>query len=741
MAREMQHIDHYTFEVTGMTCAACAARIEKALLKLEGLNEARVNLAIGRAYVVMDSDQVDREQVRRKVEKLGFGVQEINSVPAANAGAASGVLRFVLSVLLTMPLFWVMLHHSGISGQLHVPELLLNPWIQLALATPVQFIIGLPFYKGALKAVRGGSANMDVLIVLGTSSAYFYSLYHVLSPLFATEQAAHASYHLYFETGAIIITIVLLGKLIEAAARKKSMNALMDLHSMQQVSIQIEREGETLRIAPYEVEAGDSIAIVPGSRIPVDGLIVDGKSSVDESMMTGEAVPVEKQVGDRVVAGTMNQGGRLRVRAERAGMDSSVARLIRLLEDAQSSKPPIQRKADEVADMFVPLLIALASMTFLFWIILIDRGNVGTALERMITVLIVACPCAIGLATPISVLVGSGRAAQKGILFKEGSSLETLHQVTAVLLDKTGTLTQGMPEVTDLHAAATTERRLLALAASAEQHSEHPLGRAVVHAAQSDGARLMPADRFEALPGYGVRAVVDRQEIVIGSWKLMEQTLRHAGSGSASVKPYTAGKLEAAGKTVLYVAADGRLLGLLAIRDAMKRSSKQAIGRLSKLGLEASLVTGDHPRTAHAVAEELGISSVYAEVPPAGKLGIVRELQSKGERVLMVGDGLNDAPALAAADVGMSLSTGSDMSQEAADVSLLGGNLTAIAEAIRMSRRTMSNIRQNLALAIAYNGIAVPFAALGFLEPWMACSAMALSSITVVGNALRLQRM
>ncbi|MBJ6360318.1 heavy metal translocating P-type ATPase [Paenibacillus sp. GCM10012307] len=740
MEKEEHHIDRYTFEVTGMTCAACAARLEKVLLKLNGLEEARVNLATGRAIAVFDAMKADREQVRRKVEQLGYGVREVQPASASYGSGRSGLVRFVLALLLTLPLFGVMLHHSGLSLPWQMPELLLNSWFQLALATPVQLVIGLPFYKGALRAVRSGGANMDVLIVLGTSSAYFYSLFHVLWPLLAHNQGTASPHHLYFETGAIIMTIVLLGKLIEAAARKRSLHALMDLHDMQQGRIQVERRGEKLHIAPYEVEPGDLIAIVPGSRIPVDGQVVEGQSGVDESMMTGEAVPVEKGTGDQVVAGTVNQAGRLSVRAERAGADSSVARLIRLLEDAQSSKPPIQRKADEMADMFVPLLIALALMTFLFWIILIDRGNIGIATERMIAVLIVACPCAIGLATPISVLVGSGRAAQKGILFKEGSSLETLHQVTVVLLDKTGTLTQGTPEVTDLHTVATTERRLLALAASAEQHSEHPLGRTVVHTALLQGLKLLPGEQFEALPGYGVRARVDRQEIVIGSWKLMEQTLRHSGTGAASAKPYTTSRMEAAGKTVLYVAADGRLLGLLGIRDAMKRSSKQAVGQLNKLGLEAALVTGDHPRTAYAVAEELGISGVYAEVPPSGKLHIVRELQQKGERVLMVGDGLNDAPALAAADVGMSLSTGSDISQEAADVSLLGGNLTAIAEAIRLSRRTMSNIRQNLALAIAYNGIAIPFAALGFLEPWMACSAMALSSITVVGNALRLQR-
>lgn len=737
---EMQR-DWHTFAITGMTCGACAARIEKGLLRVEGVQEAHVNLATGRAAVGGERGELRYEQIEQKVRQLGFGVEPVRPLqPIPSLSDRSWAMaRLVMAFLLTLPLLLLMLHHAGLP--LRLPRLLMEPWVQLALATPIQFLIGHSFYKAAWRALRHGGANMDVLIALGTSSAYFYSLYQLL------RQLADPDYQpqLYVETSSIIITIVLLGRWLESSARKRSMSAISKLQELQQSRVEAVRDGRRLSLSLHELSPGDELEVRPGGSIPVDGIVLEGMSSVDEAMMTGEAVPVAKSAGHQVIAGTINQEGRLRIEAVRPGSESSIARLIGLLETAQSSKPPIQRRADELAELFVPLLCALAAVTFLFWIMLIEPGNAAVAMERMISVLIVACPCAIGLATPISVLVGSGRAAQKGVLYKEGRMIEALHRVTTVLLDKTGTVTEGRPVLTGVHvlAAGMNERELLELAAAAERHSEHPLGQAIVRASAAQGGRERPVRSFRAVPGFGVQAVVAGSQVMIGSWRLVREHVvpQQGTEGEGPVQPHVARRLEAEGHTVLYMLIDRRMSAVLAVRDVLRRSAKEGVRELGKLGLSTALITGDHARTAQRIAEELSVGSSYAEASPGGKLDIVRELQRRGERVLMVGDGMNDAPALAAADVGMALASGTDLSKEAADISLLGGNLLAVAEAIRMSRRTMTNIHQNLTFALVYNGLAIPFAAIGWLEPWMACSAMALSSLTVVGNALRLQRM
>lgn len=731
----------HTFTVTGMTCGACATRIEKVLRREEGVEEVHVNLATGRAAVGGSQGELHYGQLEQRVRQLGFGVQPVRP-PLADSSAPSrtaSLTRFWLSLLLTFPLMLLMLHHAVPGFPLSLPPLFMEPWVQLALATPVQFIIGWPFYAAAWRALRHGGANMDVLIVLGTSSAYFYSLYQMIRQLI--DPASEPQ--LYLETSSIIITIVLLGRLLESSVRQRSMSAISRLHQLQQHKVEAERGGRRLSVAHCELLPGDRLEVRPGGSIPVDGIVLEGVSSVDEAMMTGEAVPVAKSPGDLVIAGTINQEGRLRIEAARAGSESSVAQLIGLLETAQGSKPPIQRRADELAEMFVPLLCALAAVTFLFWIMLIEPGNTAVAMERMISVLVVACPCAIGLATPISVLVGSGRAAQKGILYKEGRMIEALHRVTTVLLDKTGTLTEGRPVLTGLYSlnAGRDERELLELAAAAERHSEHPLARAIVQAAAAHGGSKRPVRGFKAVPGYGIQAIVGDTRISIGSWRMMREHDGHERRKADIVKPHVAQRLEAEGHTVLYMVLDGQLSAVLAVRDVLRLSAKEGIAEIAKLGLTTALITGDHARTAKRIAEEAGVAHSYAEALPGGKLEIVRELQRQGERVLMVGDGMNDAPALAASDVGMALASGTDLSKEAADICLLGGNLRAVAEAIRMSRRTMANIHQNLTFALVYNGLAIPFAALGWLEPWMACTAMALSSLTVVGNALRLQRM
>lgn len=572
---------------------------------------------------------------------------------------------------------------------------------------------------------------MDVLVALGTSAAYFYSLYLSLKSLGSGE-----SVDLYYETSAILITLILLGKLLEAKAKGRSSEAIRKLMGLRAKTAVVERNGEIKEIPLEEVVVGDIFHVKPGEKIPVDGVILEGQSAVDESMLTGESIPVDKGPGDEVVGATINKHGFLRVKATKVGKDTALAQIIKVVEEAQGSKAPIQRLADKISGVFVPVVVAIALVTFIIWYVVVSPGNFAAALESMIAVLVIACPCALGLATPTSIMAGSGRAAEYGILFKGGEHLELTHRVTTVVLDKTGTVTNGTPELTDVFPAESwDEEELLVLAGSAEKKSEHPLAKAIVAGIESRGIALKEAEEFAAIPGYGVRAVIDGREIYIGTRRLMaRENIPIDGVGE---KMET---LERQGKTAMIVAVDGKFAGILAVADTIKETSKEAVARLKGLGLEVIMITGDNKETARAIADQAGIDRVIAEVLPEGKAREIKKLQSEGKKVAMVGDGINDAPALAVADIGMAIGTGTDVAMEAADITLIRGDLNSIADAIYMSHKTMRNIKQNLFWAFGYNTVGIPIAAMGFLAPWIAGAAMAFSSVSVVLNALRLQR-
>jgi Cu+-exporting ATPase len=600
--------------------------------------------------------------------------------------------------------------------------------VQLLLATPVQFYIGGPFYLGAYRALRNKSANMDVLVALGTSVAYVYSLYEALKTLAVPGYAPR----LYFETSAVLITLVLVGKYVEALAKGRTTEAISKLLSLQAKEATVIRNGSEQKVPLEQVVVGDTIIVRPGEKIPVDGTVIAGASSVDESMITGESIPVDKKEGDSVIGATINQNGVLTIRAEKVGKDTALAHIVRIVEEAQGSKAPIQRMADVISGIFVPIVVAIATVSFLVWYLIVAPGDVTAALEAAIAVLVIACPCALGLATPTSIMVGTGKGAEYGILFKGGEYLERTQQIEAVLLDKTGTVTKGKPEVTDV---ITLREDMLAYAVSAESASEHPLAQAIVAYGKEKGIAPKPLRRFSAMAGHGIEAVVDDQSVLVGTRKLM--TDRSIDVASAEERMAA---LEAQGKTAMLVAINGELAGLIAVADTVKESSKRAIQTLTQMGIDVYMVTGDNRRTAEAIASQVGIRHVYAEVLPEEKANIVAKLQQQGKRVAMVGDGINDAPALAKADIGMAIGTGTDVAIETADVTLVGGDLAHIPQAIELSRKTMRNIRQNLFWALVYNTIGIPVAAAGLLEPWIAGAAMAFSSVSVVANALRLKR-
>ncbi|GAA3405564.1 heavy metal translocating P-type ATPase [Paenibacillus hodogayensis] len=737
-------VERSTFRVTGMTCAACAARIEKSLSRMEGVDGVSVNLAMERMSVAFDNRKIDVSQIGEKVRQLGYAMfplarEESDTAKDSERERVRLRNRFVGSALFTLPLLWTMFGHWSFTSGVWMPALFMDPWFQFAMALPVQFGFGLQFYIGAFHALRGRTANMDVLIALSTSVAFLYSHYLTVT-LASPNGAAHTGGHsghvpLYYETSAMIITIVHLGKWLEALAKKRTLTAIRRLHELQAKTVTVLVGTEERQVPLAEVNAGDMVLIRPGERIPVDGRVTGGSSTVDEAAVTGEVAPSDKREGDRVIAGTINKTGALRVFAMAVGDESTVARMVRLLEEAQSSKPSIQRIADRIAAVFVPVIVALAVVTFVYWMYAVEPGDVGTALIRAIAVLVIACPCAIGLATPTSVLVGTGKAAQSGILFKEGRHLEQMHRIDTVILDKTGTITEGKPKVMDVQPVFGTKAELLRLAAAAEWSSEHPLAQAIVSAAVREKLDVPKTTRFEAIPGYGIAAVADGRHVYVGTKQLLLQQGIYAPEN-----PEMIGKLEAKRMSVLFVAVDGRYAGFLALQDTIPASSKEAVKRLGRSGLEVIMMTGDNELTAKAIAAELGIRKVYANVLPEGKVAVVRRLQQSGRKVAMVGDGLNDAAALGAADIGIAVGTGTDMAIEAADITLLKRNLTGVSEAIRVGRKTIGNIRQNLLFALVYNVIAIPFAASGVLEPWMAGTAMTLSSISVVCNSLRLHR-
>lgn len=729
--------EHIQFDITGMTCSACANRIEKRLNRLDGVSNATVNFALETATVDYNELAVTPKEMIEAVDKMGFELHadqdEESKVDHKEAEIKKQQMKFIASVILTFPLFWTMVAHFNFLSFIYMPDILMNPWLQLALATPVQFIIGAQFYKGAFNSLRNKSANMDVLVALGTSAAYFYSLYLAFEWQ-TSDQVGDPE--LYFEASAVIITLILLGKLFEVQAKGKTSQAIQKLLGLQAKTARIMRDGEAVEVPLEEVVRGDVVLVRPGEKIPVDGEIIEGQSAIDESMLTGESIPIDKNIGDTVIGATINKNGSLQIRATKVGKDTALSQIVKVVEEAQGSKADIQRLADRISGVFVPIVVAVAVATFFIWFFVVAPGDFRASIIPTISILVIACPCALGLATPTSIMAGSGRSAEMGVLFKGGEHLEHTQSVDTVILDKTGTVTKGEPSLTDVIIAdGFVEQDVLQLVATAENESEHPLAQAIVKGVQEKGIELATASHFGALPGYGIEATVNGQEILAGTRKLMRERQVEIGQFETQME-----QLELDGKTAMLIAIDGQMGAIVAVADTVKETSGEAIRRMHELGLEVIMLTGDNARTAQAIADEVQIDRVIAEVLPEQKSAEVEKLQQEGKVVAMVGDGINDAPALATADVGMAVGTGTDIAIEAADITLMRGDLNSVADAILMSKKTMRNIKQNLFFAFIYNTIGIPIAAIGLLAPWVAGAAMAFSSVSVVLNALRLQK-
>jgi P-type Cu+ transporter len=727
VAKEKAELD-----ISGMTCAACSTRIEKSLNRMEGISKASVNLTGETGTVEYNPAVVSVEDILTKIEKLGYKgsiKQDRDTKKTKKEEEMSSKKRkLILSILLSLPLLYTMIAHMPFDTGLPMPHLLMNPWFQLVLASIVQFYIGGTFYVGAYRALRNKSANMDVLVALGTSAAFFYSVVEAFKTIGNSEYMPQ----LYFETSAVLITLILVGKYFETLAKGRTTEAISKLLNLQAKEATIIRDGEEVKIPLDQVAVGDILIVKPGEKIPVDGKVISGNSSVDESMITGESIPVDKTEGELVIGSTINKNGTLRMEAQKVGKETALAGIIKIVEEAQGSKAPIQRMADYISGIFVPIVVAISILAFIAWYFFVSPGNLPQSLEVAIAILVIACPCALGLATPTSIMVGTGKGAEQGILFKGGEYLEGAHKINAVLLDKTGTVTKGKPDVTDL---IELKEGYIDEVISAEKSSEHPLAEAIVEYGKREDIAWLEADSFSAIPGHGIEAVVDGKTILVGTRKLMKEK-----AVSYDQHEDTIIQLEGEGKTAMLAAVDGELVIIIAVADTVKDSSKQAIKRLFNMGIVVYMITGDNERTANAIAKEVGIQSVFAEVLPEEKANKVKELQNQGKKVAMVGDGINDAPALATADIGMAIGTGTDVAIEAADVTLVGGDLNHIPKAIELSRKTMRNIRQNLFWALFYNTAGIPIAALGLLEPWVAGAAMAFSSVSVVSNALRLKR-
>lgn len=715
---------HAEFDITGMTCAACSNRIEKVLNKQPAIQNATVNLSTEVATVDYYPGNMDESDIIERIKKLGYDAtlkSEEQSDRKENE-LRRKKYKLILAAVLSLPLLLTMLTHLfGI----HLPHIFMNPWFQFAFAFPVQFIIGWQFYTGAYKSLRSGSANMDVLVALGTSAAFFYSLYESIKWM----RGLTNDPHLYFETSAVLITLILFGKYLEARAKSQTTNALSSLLNLQAKDARVMRDGKEQLVSIDALQVGDHIIVKPGEKVPVDGVIIKGNSSVDESMLTGESIPVEKHMGDKVIGATMNKNGSFTMEATKVGKDTALQSIVKIVESAQGSKAPIQRMADVISGYFVPIVVGIAILTFIVWMLFVKQGF-EASLVAAISVLVIACPCALGLATPTSIMVGTGRAAEQGILFKGGEHLERTHEIDTIVLDKTGTITKGEPEVTDF----TGDDRALQFLASSEQSSEHPLASAIVKYAEAQAVSLEEVSHFEAVPGHGIRTQIDNEDIYVGNRKLMQQYNIEIETFEPNMQLF-----EAQGKTAMMIAYEGKVQGIVAVQDTVKPSAKDAIDELKAMGIEVIMLTGDNTRTAQAIASEVGIAEVIAEVLPEDKAEKVKALQAQGRKVAMVGDGVNDAPALALSDIGIAIGTGTEVAIEAADVTILGGELTLIPEAIKLSHATIRNVKQNLGFAFGYNVIGIPFAALGLLAPWIAGLAMALSSVSVVSNALRLK--
>lgn len=740
-----------TLKLRGMSCASCASNIEAAIAAVPGVASCSVNFGAEQAAVTYDRNQTDIATIQTAVVEAGYAAQPLQDKVLTPEDDAEQQERHAEERKLTRKV-WVsgLISAVLVVGSLpamtgleipFLPMWLHNPWLQLVLTAPVLFWAGNSFFANAWKALKRHSATMDTLVAVGTGTAYVYSLFPTLFPQWFIAQGLNPD--VYFEAAVVIITLILLGRLLENRAKGQTSAAIRKLIGLQAKTARVIRQGQEVDVPIAEVIVGDLVLVRPGENIPVDGEIVAGASTIDESMVTGESVPVKKQPGDEVVGATMNKTGSFRFRATRVGKDTFLAQIVKLVQQAQGSKAPIQRLADQVTRWFVPGVIAIALLTFILWFNVM--GNVTMALITTVGVLIIACPCALGLATPTSIMVGTGKGAENGILIKGAESLELAYKLQAIVLDKTGTITQGKPTVTDFVTVRGTangnEQHLLRLAASVERNSEHPLAEAVVRYAQSQAVDLSEAQQFEAVAGSGVQGQVQNHWVQIGTHRWLQEL----GIDTHSLQPQW-DKLEYLGKTVIWVAVDSKVEGIMGIADAVKPSSIQAIQALQRMGLEVVMLTGDNHRTANVIADEVGIKRVLAEVRPEQKAEMVATIQAEGKVVAMVGDGINDAPALAQADVGIAIGTGTDVAIAASDITLISGDLAGIVTAIQLSRATIRNIKQNLFFAFVYNVAGIPIAAgilypiLGWLlNPIIAGAAMAFSSVSVVTNALRLR--
>lgn len=715
----------------GMSCASCAAKIEKTLNKLEGVYHATVNLATENATVEYNTDVLDVSTMIKAIRDIGYDAKEKveNGEDAERQEREKEITKtrnlVIISSILTIPLLI-----SMVLKWFKVPGGILDsPWFQITLSTPVQFIIGFRYYRGAWHNLKNKSANMDTLVALGTSAAYFYSLYNVF-----TKPMSMMHNYMYFEASAVVITLITFGKMLEAIAKGKTSEAIKKLMGLRPKTAKVIRDGKEMDIPIEDVVVGDLVVVRPGEKIPVDGIIKDGYSSVDESMITGESIPVEKNISDEVIGATINKTGTFKFEATKVGRDTVLSQIIKMVEDAQGSKAPIQNIADKVSGIFVPIVMTIALLAFLIWYIIF--GNFNAGIISAVSVLVIACPCALGLATPTSVMVGTGKGAENGILIKGGEYLQKAKEINAVVLDKTGTITKGEPDVTDIISLSDlSEDDILKIVGISEKNSEHPLGEAIAKKAKEKFEKLEDPDKFEAIPGYGICAIIKGKEYNIGNRRLLSKKNIQIDNIEGKIKG-----LENEGKTVMILSSSDSVIGLIAVADTVKDDSKTAVKKLQDIGIDVYMITGDNLRTAEAIAKQVGIKNVLAEVLPENKAEEVMKLQKQGKIVAMVGDGINDAPALAQSDVGIAIGTGTDVAIETSDITLISGNLMGLVTAIRLSRATMRNIYQNLFWAFIYNTIGIPFAAMGLLNPAIAGGAMAFSSVSVVSNALRLRR-